>query len=173
MLTTQRFLGVFAGLGGLGLVAFACTGGAGDPIGGVSSSPREQEGRRGPQIETPDPPNPDPGEPEPLPEPEPVVDAGEPPAPAPFACGTTQCGVRQYCVTPCCTNGPTECYALPEPDGGTCLAGYHPAACMGDAGCERDPCTPSPPYCAGDVRQAPSNCERESPRSRMLRCTCP
>ena len=102
-------------------------------------------------------------------------DAGPPPAPAPFACGSTTCGVTQYCVEPCCGGVAPPC--LPLPDSGDCPAGTHPGTCQfggGGPGCVGNPCTPPPPYCVESPSQAPPYCDPfpNSSKPRDLACTC-
>lgn len=99
------------------------------------------------------------------------VDAGPPPADAPFACGSQTCGVNQFCVNPCCGGAAPQC--LPLGKNGACLPGFHAALCQGGQGCEADPCTPPPPFCvdsASDPRA--QGCRQSDDKSRSLACAC-
>jgi hypothetical protein len=78
----------------------------------------------------------------------------------PATCGDQTCDAGLVCVNPCCGGAPPECFE--KPDDGVCPAGTHDGCTWwpGSAdpeGCEADPCTPDPPYCA-DPEEIPEGC---------------
>ncbi len=102
-----------------------------------------------------------------------ATDAAEPPpALAPFACGAQTCGVREYCVHPCCGGPAPACE--PRDDGGACQPGFHAAACRGmQDGCQADDCKPEPPHCVASPAQ--SGCfdpSTSGPDPRQISCVC-
>jgi hypothetical protein len=99
------------------------------------------------------------------------VDAGPPPADAPFACGQTTCGVNQYCVMPCCGGAAPLCETSLL-DAGACPPGFHTAQCQQGPGCEANPCTPPAPFCVDAPSDPKASGCGQYDKGRTLTCLC-
>jgi|GEM_PF-6411093 hypothetical protein len=74
-------------------------------------------------------------------------------------CGENDpCAPGSVCIYPCCGGAPVQCE--PKTDAGVCPPGTSEGCEFGEFpdGCQRDPCTPPPPYC-GKADALPPGCE--------------